>query len=106
MFNSVNMKFNNATCRECQVGHFTLKPVSYFTWLGDEMVVIPEFPAWVCDVCGTRIYDDYAMTQLNYLLNPSAGKPINKNRSWPVGNTTGDSDFPDSVEHKPTTGLG
>nr|MBI9047256.1 YgiT-type zinc finger protein [Anaerolineaceae bacterium] len=98
--------YSNATCRECQVGHYHLKAVSYFTWMGDEMVVIPDFPAWVCDVCGTRIYDDHALTQLNFLLNPSAGKPISQSRSWPVAGTPPDSDFPDALEHKPTRGLG
>jgi YgiT-type zinc finger domain-containing protein len=106
MFNSINDKYKNATCRDCQVGHFSLKAVSYFTWLGEEMVVIPDFPAWVCDVCGLRIYDEYALTQLNYLLNPSAGRPIPQTRPWPLPGTSPESDLPDPLEHKPHTGLG
>lgn len=106
MFNSINEKYHNATCRECQVGHFNLNAVSYFTWLGEELVVIPDFPAWVCDVCGLRVYDDYALTQLNFLLNPSAGKPIPQARPRPITSSTAEGDSPDSLEHKPSTGLG
>jgi YgiT-type zinc finger domain-containing protein len=105
MFTSINHKYKNATCRECQVGHLGLKAVSYFTWLGEELVAIPDFPAWVCDVCGVRTYDEYALTQLNFLLNPSAGRPIPQSRPRPLASTPGDADMPDVLEHKPSTGL-
>lgn len=48
--------------------------LTYFTWLGDELITVPDFPAWVCDVCGRREYDLQALSQLTLLLNPSAGK--------------------------------
>lgn len=54
--------------------------VTYFTWLGDELITVSNFPAWVCDVCGRREYDTHAMNQLNLLLNPNAGHPT-KQRS-------------------------
>ena len=57
--------------------------VTYFTWLGDELITVPDFPAWVCDVCGRREYDPYALSQLNMLLNPSAGKPTHKQHKVP-----------------------
>ena len=52
-----------------------LKYMTYFTWLGDELITVSNFPAWVCDVCGKREYDPHAMNQLNLLLNPNAGRP-------------------------------
>jgi YgiT-type zinc finger domain-containing protein len=62
-------------CSDCQAGQMHRHYVTYFTWLGDELITVPDFPAWVCDVCGHREYDPYALNQLNLLLNPSAGKP-------------------------------
>ena len=48
--------------------------LTYFTWLGDELITVPDFPAWVCDVCGRREYDLQALNQLNLLLNSNAGQ--------------------------------
>ncbi len=49
--------------------------VTYFTWLGDDLVTVPDFPAWVCDICHRREYDMEALNQLSLLLSPNAGKP-------------------------------
>jgi len=49
--------------------------ITYFTWLGDELITVQNFPAWVCDVCGKREYDEKAVSWLSMLLNPTAGKP-------------------------------
>lgn len=54
--------------------------VTYLTWLGDELVTVPDFPAWVCDVCHRREYDLAALNQLSLLLSPSAGKPFARPR--------------------------
>ncbi len=50
------------------------KHLTYFTWLGDELVTVPNFPAWVCDICGKREYDHQAEIWLQTLLKPEAGK--------------------------------
>ena len=71
-------------CSECQAGQMHRRYVTYFTWLGDELITVPDFPAWVCDVCGRREYDPYALSQLSMLLNPSAGKPVQKPRHLPT----------------------
>lgn len=61
-------------CSECQAGQMHREFLTYFTWLGDELITVPDFPAWVCDVCGRRENDLHALNQLNLLLNPNAGK--------------------------------
>jgi YgiT-type zinc finger domain-containing protein len=61
-------------CPECQTGVLTLHSLTYFTWLNEELVTVPNFPAWVCDICGRREYDARAITWLNALLNPEAGR--------------------------------
>ncbi len=70
----------NRTCPECQIGRVQKKSVTYFTWLMDELITVPDFPAWVCDICGRRLYDTRAVTQLSTLLNPIAGKPAGKKK--------------------------
>ena len=42
-------------CPECQTGVVHLQYLTYFTWLNEELITVPNFPAWVCDVCGKRV---------------------------------------------------
>jgi len=60
-----------------------LRRVTYFTWLGEELVTAPNFPAWVCDMCGKREYDDHAVSVLAMILNPEAGKPTRRVKRAP-----------------------
>ena len=55
-----------------------LQFITYFTWLGDELITVPNFPAWVCDVCGRREYDEKSISWLTMLLSPDAGKPTGR----------------------------
>lgn len=71
---------NYFPCTECQAGRMHRQYVTYFTWLVDELITVPDFPAWVCDFCGRREYDVRALNQLNLLLNPNAGKPTGRAR--------------------------
>jgi len=50
--------------------------VTYFTWMGEELISVPDFPAWVCDICGRREYDTLALNQLSLLLSPTGGKKM------------------------------
>lgn len=61
-------------CPECRSGVMRLRYITYFTWLNQELVTVPNFPAWVCDMCGRRDYDGRAVSWLNTLLNPMTGK--------------------------------
>ncbi|MEN4011983.1 MAG: YgiT-type zinc finger protein [Chloroflexota bacterium] len=67
-------------CSECQAGHMRRILVVYYTWLGDDLITVPDFPAWVCDVCGRREYDLNALNQLSLILSPNAGKATNRQR--------------------------
>jgi len=66
-------QFHNL-CTECQTGVLRLQYMTYFTWLHEELITVPNFPAWVCDVCGRREYDGKAVLRLNTLLNHEAGR--------------------------------
>jgi YgiT-type zinc finger domain-containing protein len=61
-------------CPECHAGVMHLEYLTYFTWLSQELITVPNFPSWVCDVCGRREYDHRAITWLNTLLQPNAGE--------------------------------
>lgn len=68
-------------CTECQAGQMHKHYLTYFTWLGDDLITVPNFPAWICDVCGRRLYDNQALIRLNLLLTPNAGKATPKRRT-------------------------
>ncbi len=72
---SGNLQGVTIACTDCQTGQMRRQYVTYYTWLGDELISVPDFPAWVCDVCGRREYDPHALNQLTLLLSPNAGKP-------------------------------
>ena len=60
-------------CSDCQSGVMQLHYLTYFTWLNDELITVPNFPAWVCNVCGRRENDHRAVLWLNSLLSPETG---------------------------------
>ena len=62
------------TCPECQAGVLNVEHITYFTWLSGELITVPDFPAWICDMCGRREYDSQAVSWLNILLNSNTGK--------------------------------
>lgn len=71
---------SSVPCRECSAGMMHLRHITYFTWLGDELILVPNFPAWICDMCGRREYDERAISWLSMLLDPNAGKPTRRRK--------------------------
>ena len=65
----------HSLCTECQTGILRLEYLTYFTWLNEELITVPNFPAWVCDVCGRREYDGRAISRLNTLLSSEGRRP-------------------------------
>jgi YgiT-type zinc finger domain-containing protein len=61
-------------CPECQAGMLHLRYLTYFTQVEGEMIMVPNFPAWVCDMCGYREDDPRAENWLHILLNPRTGR--------------------------------
>lgn len=70
-------------CNECAAGIMHVRHITYFTWLGEELITVPNFPAWVCDMCGKREYDERAIAWLTMLLDPNAGKPTRRVKRKP-----------------------
>lgn len=71
-------------CDECHAGMMHARLITYFTWMGEELITVPHFPAWVCDMCGRRDYDEKAISWLNMLLDPNAGRPTAHRRRAPL----------------------
>jgi YgiT-type zinc finger domain-containing protein len=69
-----------SVCPECQTGVLRLEYLTYFTWLNDDLVTVPNFPAWVCDICGRREYDGRAINRLNTLLTHGIGHKTGSKR--------------------------
>ena len=67
-------------CNECHAGMMHARLITYFTWMNEELITVPNFPAWICDMCGKREYDEQAISWLTMLLDPNAGKPIHQLR--------------------------
>ncbi len=74
---------NSFPCRECSAGMMHLRHITYFTWLGEELIMVPNFPAWVSDMCGKREFDERAISWLSMILNPNAGKPTRHPKPTP-----------------------
>lgn len=62
------------SCPECQVGIMDLDYITYLTHRGGDLIAVPNFPAWICDVCGRRAYDPQAISWLNILLNANPNR--------------------------------
>jgi YgiT-type zinc finger domain-containing protein len=87
MLESTNGRTQSFPCNECPAGVMRLRHITYFTWLGQELIMVPNFPAWVCDICGKREYDGHAVSWLSMLLNPEAGHPTRRVKRTPQPGT-------------------
>jgi YgiT-type zinc finger domain-containing protein len=55
-------------CPYCHVGNLHSKLAFYCAWHEGRFISAPDFPAWVCDVCGHREYDREAVFELDTIL--------------------------------------
>ncbi|MGH2523971.1 MAG: YgiT-type zinc finger protein [Anaerolineales bacterium] len=59
-------------CPHCQMGTLRPRKVVFAHWFEGQFITLPNFPAWVCDICGARDYDAGALEQLEMSLGPEA----------------------------------
>ncbi len=62
------------SCPNCSVGFRRLQHITYFTWLQNHLITVPNFPAWICDICGAREFDAHAISWIKAMLNPPSKK--------------------------------
>lgn len=59
-------------CEECGIGRCRLVQTPYLLKVGKHMLVMPDSPAYVCDICGNRFFDDEFLNGVHYLLEQAA----------------------------------
>ena len=64
-----------STCPHCLVGSLSLRRVVYARWHGGHFITVPNFPSWVCDVCGSLEYDSAALDRMKMILGRDSGAP-------------------------------
>ena len=71
------------TCSNCHIGTRHRRRVTLTYWAGDQLVLIPNKTAWVCDVCAEAIPDQGPIEQLEHLLgiDPAFSASLEENQS-------------------------
>lgn len=59
-------------CPDCASGSLQPRRVVFARSFQGHLLVLPNFPGWVCDVCGNREYEPAALEQLQLLLGAEA----------------------------------
>lgn len=78
-------------CHHCRIGKFQPTKIAYYSPLNEHLMVIPNVPAYQCDVCGVTDYDEIFMLRLHYLIDKLTGKEPNlemdqwQPRTEPIG---------------------
>lgn len=62
-------------CDECGVGRYRSIKAPYLMKMGRQMLVMPDAPAYLCDVCGHRCFDDDFLVSLYYLVRQAVDDP-------------------------------
>jgi YgiT-type zinc finger domain-containing protein len=55
-------------CPYCHTGRLQRRDMVYIQWHGDDLLVVDQMPAIICDVCGEKAYDEQAVEHLQRLL--------------------------------------
>jgi YgiT-type zinc finger domain-containing protein len=58
------------TCPQCRAGSLHRRTVNYANWHAGLYVVVPNLPAWSCDVCALCQIDPEALQRLLPLIGP------------------------------------
>ena len=58
------------TCPNCRTGTLHQRTVNYANWHAGQYVVVPNMPAWSCDVCALCQIDAEALQRLLPLIGP------------------------------------
>jgi YgiT-type zinc finger domain-containing protein len=57
------------SCEYCHIGHYELAYSPYVHWYNGKIMIVPNAPAYSCDICGHMEYDATFLQKLNQLLN-------------------------------------
>jgi len=63
-------------CERCRIGRCQQQPVPYFYQMGRHLLIVPDVPALVCDVCELISYDDDYLTHLHQLISQTTSSGV------------------------------
>ena len=66
---SDNLLLFPGSCPQCRVGKLNIRKITFFTWVDGDLITVPSFPVWVCDVCGWQEHHNKALVWLDIVLN-------------------------------------
>ncbi len=55
-------------CDHCHIGTRNLRHSSVTYWVEGQLVILPDVPVWVCDICGDVEYEMENISKLERLL--------------------------------------
>ncbi len=67
------------TCPHCHLGHLDLHLTVYVRVFGSTLIHVPNTPAWECDVCHHRQFEEMSIQRIEMLVG-EAGPPPNRYR--------------------------
>lgn len=79
-------------CELCRIGRCQPTAAPYIYWVNKRVLVLPNAPAYLCDICGQLHYDAYFLNTLDILLRElESGLPPKEpaRPPLPVQNTPG-----------------
>jgi YgiT-type zinc finger domain-containing protein len=68
-----SLPVNPETCPRCFVGRIQSVKVVLSRVVNGQMLSVPDFPAWECDVCHAFMYDPKALVELHQVLTDQSG---------------------------------
>jgi YgiT-type zinc finger domain-containing protein len=74
------------TCTHCHLGNLHRQAISYANWHDGRFIVVPNMPAWRCDVCADYEVDVDALNRLLPLIGPVTQPDLDQARhGWRSG---------------------
>lgn len=55
-------------CDICRIGHCQSVKAPYLYWVADRVMVMPNSPAWACDICGQVYFEPAFLIRIERLL--------------------------------------
>ena len=85
-------------CPQCQIGALKPRRAFFFTLQDGQPICVPDFPSWVCDLCGFLQYDPNALIELRVMLE--SDRRTRRRRRYPRAGTNPESPRPSIDPHR------
>ena len=63
-------------CSRCRIGHLHAIKTPYLISVHDHMMVVPDSPAYHCDMCSQIKYDEQFLQNIQALIDQFIGSPL------------------------------